>query len=162
MPVRAVYDCMVFVQGALRETGPAHECLRLAEEGVVTLLVCRATLDELREVLSRPALREKSEHLSDDVVAGFLLEIESFSETVPDPPRAFALPRDPDDEVYVDLAIEGRARFVVTWNERHLNYLMKKDTPEGREFCARYPGLEILTPVEFLDEIRTARQEGGG
>jgi hypothetical protein len=31
---------------------------------------------------------------------------------------------------------------------------MKQDTPEGREFCARYPGVKILTPPEFLDELR--------
>ena len=125
MPVPVVYDCMVFLQGALRETGPAYKCLRLAEERAVTLLVSRTTLDELREVLSRPSLREKSKNLTDDSVVRFLREVDSFSETVPEPPKAFALPRDPKDEVYTDLAIEGRAQYLVSWNERHLSYLMK-------------------------------------
>jgi putative PIN family toxin of toxin-antitoxin system len=149
---------MVFLQGALRETGPAYKCLRLAEERAVTLLVSRTTLDELREVLSRPSLREKSKNLTDDSVARFLREVDSFSETVPEPPKAFVLPRDPKDEVYTDLAIKGRAQYLVSWNERHLNYLMKRDTPEGKVFCARYPSLKIVTPVEFLEALRASSQ----
>jgi putative PIN family toxin of toxin-antitoxin system len=158
--VRVIYDCMVFVQGALRETGPAYRCLRLAEERVVTLLVSRATLDELREVLFRPSLREKSKNLTDDSVARFLREVHSFSEAVPGPPKAFALPRDSKDEVYTDLAIDGRAQYLVSWNERHLNYLMKRDTPEGEDFCGRYPSLKIVTPVEFLEALRASSQAG--
>jgi putative PIN family toxin of toxin-antitoxin system len=149
---------MVFVQGALRDTGPSYKCLRLAEEGAVTLLVSRATLDELREVLSRPSLREKSKSLTDDSVARFLWEIGSFTEMVSEPSNAFALPRDAKDEIYTDLAIEGDAQYLVSWNERHLNYLMKQDTPEGRDFCTRYPDLAIVTPVEFLEVLRASQE----
>jgi predicted nucleic acid-binding protein len=101
---------MVFVQGALRNRGPAYECLRLGEERAVILLVSRTTLDELREVLSRPSLREKSQNLTDESVARFLSEVDSFSETVPEPPKAFPLPRDPKDEIYTDLAIGSWVR----------------------------------------------------
>ena len=41
-----------------------------------------------------------------------------------------------------------------------MNYLMRGDTPEGAVFCARYQGLRILTPVEFLEELRESRQQG--
>lgn len=73
------------------------------------------------------------------------------------PACGFALPRDPDDEPLVDLAIAGGAQFLVTWNERHLNYLMQKDTPEGEEFCSRFPHLRIITPTEFLTELSRRR-----
>ena len=78
---------------------------------------------------------------------------------LPEPQRAFPLPRDPKDEIYTDLAIEGRARYLVSWNERHLNYLMRQDTTEGKDFCARYPSLGIVTPAEFLALLRTPEQE---
>lgn len=60
------------------------------------------------------------------------------------------MPRDPKDEPYLNLAIESKARFLVTWNEKHLTYLMNKDTPEGLDFCARFPDLIILDPPAFM------------
>jgi len=73
--------------------------------------------------------------------------------TLPAPPRAFALPRDPDDEPLIDAAVCGGASYLVTWNERHLTYLMRQDTPEGVDFCRRFPSLRILSPPEFLREL---------
>lgn len=35
-------------------------------------------------------------------------------------------------------------------NERHLTYLMRGDTPEGRDFLQRFGKLTILNPVSFL------------
>jgi hypothetical protein len=32
---------------------------------------------------------------------------------------------------------------------------MKQDTPEGKEFCARYPNLKIVKPPAFLEELRS-------
>lgn len=71
-------------------------------------------------------------------------------------PHVVTLPRDPKDEPYVDLAVAAGAQFLVSWNERHLCYLMKCDTPEGREFCGRFPNLRILTPPEFVRAVTDA------
>ena len=71
-----------------------------------------------------------------------------------DVPSAFALSRDPDDEPYTDLAIAATANYLVTWNDRHLTYLMRQDTSEGIEFCRRFPHLKIVDPPTFLREIR--------
>src|SRR5579859_5544248 len=71
-----------------------------------------------------------------------------------DVPNAFQLPRDPDDEPYTDLAIAADATFLVTWNDRHLTYLMRQETPEGVEFCRRFPNVKIVDPAAFLAEIR--------
>ena len=75
---------------------------------------------------------------------------------IPRPPHAFGLPRDPKDEPLIDLAVAGDAEYLVTWNERHLTYLIKKDTPEGVEFCSKYPRLVICTPPEFLRSLDAA------
>jgi predicted nucleic acid-binding protein len=72
---------------------------------------------------------------------------------IPNPPHAFTLTRDPGDEPFIDLAVTGDAQFIVTWNERHLTYLMKRNTPEGQDFCSRFPGIRILSPPEFLAVI---------
>jgi len=55
-PVRAVYDCVVFLQGAGRSTGPARKWLELIDQGIVTLCLSPPVLAEVEEVLSRPVL----------------------------------------------------------------------------------------------------------
>lgn len=72
------------------------------------------------------------------------------------PPQAFALPRDPKDEPYTNLSVAVSATYLVTWNQRHLTYLMQQDTPEGRQFCQRFPLLKIVSPPGFLEALANA------
>jgi predicted nucleic acid-binding protein len=110
----------------------------------------------MHDVPLRPELTRKYTHLTPERVAAFHTEIESLSVLVPNPPKAFQLPRDPNDAMFLDLAIVGQADYVVTWNERHLTYLMKADTPEGKSFCSRFPGIHILPPPAFLHALDTS------
>ena len=59
-----------------------------------------------------------------------------------------------DDEPYTNLAIAADAKYLVTWNDRHLTYLMRQDTPEGIEFCQRFSNLQIVDFSTFLSEMR--------
>lgn len=90
--------------------------------------------------------------LTDDRVAAFLRKFATTAIVVPDPTNAFILPRDRDDEPYTDLAIAAGASYLVTWNDRHMTYLMRRDTPEGIDFCRRF-SLQILSPPAFIQEI---------
>ena len=53
----AVLDCMVYLQAATNDRGPAFACLALVETGEVTLYVSAAILAEVRDVLTRPKIR---------------------------------------------------------------------------------------------------------
>jgi len=75
-----------------------------------------------------------------------------------DVPRRFELPRDPDDESYLNLAIEAEARFLVT-RDRDLLDLMRWDTKEGRDFQSRFRQLKILDLVAFLKEIEASEKD---
>jgi predicted nucleic acid-binding protein len=111
-------------------------------------------LTEIDDVLHRPEIRRKFP-LIDSLAAETLLRTtRNKSILLAEVPKAFSLPRDPDDEPYTDLAIAAEAKFLVTWNDRHLTYLMRQDTPEGIEFCRRFPTLQIVDPPTFLAEIR--------
>jgi predicted nucleic acid-binding protein len=70
----------------------------------------------------------------------------------------FSLLRDPKDEPYIDLAVAAKAACLVTWNDRHLTYLMRQDTPEGIDFCRRFSTLQILTPPAFLAALKAHPQ----
>jgi predicted nucleic acid-binding protein len=98
-------------------------------------------------------LKARIPALTDQRVESFLRKFTSVAALVPNPPSVFALPRDPDDEAYTDLAIAAKARYLVTWNDRHLTYLMRRDTPEGKDFCQKFPTLTILAPPAFVQQF---------
>jgi putative PIN family toxin of toxin-antitoxin system len=155
-PTRAVYDCMIFLQAASRPDR-VHGTFRLVREGAVKLIVSAQIVNEVRDVLTRPEVRAKFPALTPEHVGAFLNDILSVALTVDDVPAVFTLPRDPKDEPYVNLAIRAQASYLVTWNDRHLTYLMRQDTAEGREFSNRFPNIKIVDPPTFVREIEQIR-----
>jgi len=154
--IRAVYDCVVFLQGAGRRGNAARKCLDLVDAAIVQLCLSLAVLAEIDDVLHRPEILAKFPLLQSQDSRTLLRAARNQALFLADVPKAFCLPRDPDDEPYTDLAIAADARYLVTWNDRHLIYLMRQETPEGVEFCRRFPHLKIVDPPTFLDEIRQA------
>lgn len=152
-PIRAVYDCVVFLQGAGKRTNAARKCLELVDAGVVQLCLSAAVIAEIDDVLHRPELLRKFTLLASGDSQTLLRTARSKSLLMTDVPKAFTLPRDPDDEPYIDLAVAAEAAYLVTWNDRHLTYLMRQDTPEGIDFCRRFPKLAIVDPPTFLRAI---------
>jgi putative PIN family toxin of toxin-antitoxin system len=154
-----VFDCVVFFQGLIKESGPAVTCLEYFEQGRFSLAISPEILSELRDVLSRSSLQQRFPLLSDDkaerLIELLLLKGRLFRSV----PRRFALPRDPDDEPYINLAIEAKARMLVT-RDRDLLDLMKWETKEGRDFQSRFGEIEIIDPVAFLKEIEQAQGNG--
>lgn len=59
MSIRAVFDCMLYLQAATNGAGPAFVCFRLVDEDKVTLCISPEILAEVRDVLSRPSIRKK-------------------------------------------------------------------------------------------------------
>jgi len=52
-PVRAVYDCVVFLQGVGRRGNAARKCLDLVDDGTVQLCLSPDVLAEIDDVLHR-------------------------------------------------------------------------------------------------------------
>lgn len=152
---RVVLDTVVFVQYLLSGRGHAAGCFDELRKGNFILLMSDDTFAELRNVPLRPKFIAKYPFVTADNVEALVAEIESLAVVISAPPQAFTLKRDPKDEPFIDLAVAGQAQFIVTWNERHLTYLMKQDTNEGRDFCQRFPGITILSPPAFLKALKT-------
>jgi putative PIN family toxin of toxin-antitoxin system len=147
--VRVVFDCMVFLQGAARESGPAAACVRLAEEGFVQLCLSQEVLDEVRDVLSRPKLQRKFPALTPERVAAFLEAVCRDAVLLEEVPPAVTLDRDPKDEKYLNLAVAAGAQVLVS-RDNDLLDLQSESNPVGRTFREQYPHIRILDPVEFL------------
>ncbi len=77
--IAAVFDCMVFLQAATGNRGPAFACLSLVEAYQVTLSLSPAILAEIRVVLSRPKIKAKFPSLTPHRVDAFLLKLASLA-----------------------------------------------------------------------------------
>jgi putative PIN family toxin of toxin-antitoxin system len=152
MRARAVFDCMVFLQEAARDTGPAAASLQQVREGLVELFLSPQLVGEVRDVLTRPRTQQKFPDLTPERVEVFLRDVEGMARMLAEVPGVFTYPRDPKDELYVNLALAAGARYLVTWDHDLLD-LMNEQTPEGQDFRGRFPGLIILTPVAFLSAL---------
>jgi len=150
---RVVFDAVVFVQALISGRGVAAACVQRVLAGEAILFLSDAVLAEISDVPLRPELTRRYPYLTPECVGAFVRDVQAVAVHVAAPPKAFKLPRDSKDEPYTDLAIAVGAAYLVTWNQRHLTYLMQQDTTEGREFCQRFPHLKILTPPEFLQEL---------
>ena len=153
-PVRVVYDCVVFLQGVGKRTNAARKCLELVDDGTVQLCLSPDVLAEIDDVLHRPELLRKFPLIESEDSQTLLRTARNKAMLLSEVPQSFKLPRDADDEPYTDLAIAADAKFLVTWDDRHLTYLMRQDTLEGTDFCRRFPNIKIVDPPTFLAEIR--------
>lgn len=153
-----VYDCGVFLQGLLSKASPAVACLELAEQNRVRLVMSEAVLGEIKDVLSRPRLRERNPNLTDEKIENLIDLILERAEFVKNVPPHFNYSRDPHDEPYLNLAIETEAVFLVS-RDNDLLGLMTDFTTEAKDFRRRYRRIKILNPVEFLEEMRRWKSE---
>ena len=119
-PIRVVYDCVVFLQGVGRRGNAARKCLDLVDDGTVQLCVSPDVLAEIDDVLHRPEILRRFPLIDSEDSQTLLRTARNKALLLADVPKAFRLPRDPDDEPYTNLAIAADAKFLVTWNDRHL------------------------------------------
>ncbi len=69
---RAVFDCMVFLQGAGRPASPARACFRLVDEQRITLCLSADILAEVRDVLTRTKTVKRFPLLTPEWVDAFV------------------------------------------------------------------------------------------
>ncbi len=156
--VGAVFDCNIFLQAASREKNVAAECLRFVEKGLVRLYLSKDVLTEVEDVLNRPEIRNHFQTLTDEIVEAFLLRLNKISQIIRSVPNEFSYSRDPDDEVYINLAVCAEAEYIVS-RDKDLLDLMTAYTIEAKEFRQRFRPLQVIEPLEFLKMMRKLEDE---
>ncbi len=159
--IRAVFDCMMFLQGAARRESAAGACLLLVELDAIELCVSQEIMAEVRDVLARPRVRQKFPALTDQMVDRFLAALEGRAVVAPEVPRVFQFERDPKDEPYINLAIAARANYLVSRDKDILD-LADASTADGERLQHAAPELRILDPAKFLVAIRHGLQAPSG
>lgn len=129
--MRVVVDTNVIVSGLLKAGTPPAMVLNLVVSESIRLLVDEAVLSEYGTVLGRNKFGFDSEAIAD-----LMSFIRHESEHVVTTPAAKTT-ADPDDQVFYDIAITGRADYLITGNTAHF-------PDEGW----------ILTPRRFIEVVR--------
>lgn len=129
--MRVVVDTNVFISAGLKENSPPETALHLVAESHL-LLKSTITEQELFVTLARPRLMP----LIDLHFRDWLRELMAAAELVNITERIAAC-RDPKDDKFLDLAVNGRAELIVTGD---------------RDLLALNPfrKIPIITPAEFV------------
>ena len=137
-----VFDTNVLVAATLSPFGASFQLLALLPERRFELLVSVPVMLEYEEVLKREDMRAQS-HLTLEEVDVLLDMLAAIG--TPCTPFFQWRPQlsDPDDEMLLELAVNGHANAIVTVNTRDF-------LPAARTF-----GVEVLRPGAFLRRLRS-------
>ena len=137
---RVVLDSSVVVAGLRSRLGASNRLLEFVAERRVIPLVTTALFLEYEEVLKRPEQRLAT-GMSEADVMGFLAAFASAAEPVDVHFLWRPLLADPDDELILECAVNGRAEAIVTHNAKDF-------APAFRELR-----VAVLTPGVLLKSI---------
>ena len=149
---RVVFDCNLFVQGIANRNSPARKALRLFFNGDISLFVSEPIIREVREVLNRAEIRRQLPGISDRIVNAFLTKLEAKAILITNVPEEFHYERDPDDEMYINLALVTHAAYLLS-QDKDLLDLITTSTDIARQFRSRYPFLRIMTAASLITAI---------
>ena len=138
--MRLVLDTNVVVAAFHSRRGASSVLLRRTEAGTIRMLCSTALLLEYEAVLGRAAIREATGHSLRDVER-IVDALAAVAEPVEVRFRTRPLLHDPNDEIVIEAASNGRADAIVTHN-------VKDFAP------AQTLGIDIATPAEILRRLR--------
>ena len=137
--MRIVLDTNVLVSGLLTPFGSSGEIVRMVFSGELILCIDARILSEYKEVLNRPKFK-----FDKDKIATLIDFIMQYGQVVSSSPLKRPLP-DPDDEPFLEVAVAGNAKTLITGNKVH--------SPDASQ-----DGIEVLSPSEFIDLIRKIKK----
>jgi putative PIN family toxin of toxin-antitoxin system len=156
-----IYDCMIFLQGLLSESGIAVSCFELFENGIVELFVSEEILSEIQDVITRPKLQAKYSRLTNERAEKLVETLRTKATIIKNVPQVFNYTRDPKDEKYINLAVACDAKYIVSRDSDLLDLMTSYDA-ESKEFRQKTRPLRIIDPLEFLKIVEEKRKENLG
>lgn len=136
--LRAVLDTNVFISAALstNPNSPTRELLVRLQKEQYILLMCDTLADEITEKL-------EDRDVTTERIIEVLTTIEKLPEWVVVPPEKIeVLLPDPDDNVIVACAVEGKANYIITYD------------PHFDSLGGEYRGIKIVKAIPFLEVLR--------
>jgi putative PIN family toxin of toxin-antitoxin system len=149
LAIRLVLDTNIVLRGLVNIRSAAGRVLGAVDDRSVVLLLSRPVLAEYRAVLTDPVITDRYPELTTEKVEVALRRFRYFGEFVRIVKERFEYPRDPRDEMLIELSIAARATDLVT-SDNDLLSLPTGHTDAAKRFRQRLPNLRVLGPAEFL------------
>jgi putative PIN family toxin of toxin-antitoxin system len=130
MPERVVIDTNVWLSGLLWR-GKPYQCLLLARSKIVQAVYCQSMAAELSSKL-RDVFK-----FSEDHIRAVMYDLRRTAEPVEIAGTLHVVPNDPDDDMFVECAIVGKAAFIIS-EDHHLLSL------------GEYEGIRILSSAQAV------------
>jgi putative PIN family toxin of toxin-antitoxin system len=136
--LRAVLDTNVFVSASLSKNAnsPTRELLERWKANEFTLVICDQIAKELIEKL------KERRFSPDEIVEQTSALVSSAEWVVIADEQIEALLSDPDDNVVVACAVEGKANYLITYD------------PHFDSLQGNYRGIKIVKAIPFLEVLR--------
>lgn len=134
--IRAVIDTNLIISYLLTQSETLSRLIDHWERGKFVYLVSPALVDELRQVVYRPKLRQRMR--SDPAMLLDLVEMEA--EWTPGALTLSGVCRDPKDDPFIACAVEGNAAYLVTGDTDLLD-------------MGAYQGVTMIRALDFADML---------
>lgn len=139
--MKIVLDTNVLVSGLLSPYGAPADIVGMVSSGILRLCYDARVMVEYQDVLARPKFQFDQKKVKD-----LLVFAQQSGEVVATSPLNARLP-DVHDEIFLEVALAGRAIFLITGNIKHFP-------------ASSRHGVKVVTPQEFLDFLRHKSQSG--
>lgn len=133
MPERAVFDTNIWISGLLWR-GKPYQSLLIARSGLVQLIYCPEMTAELSRKLREPF------GFSENQIQAVLYDLQRFATRINVPRRLHGITTDPDDDIFIECALAGKAKLIVS-GDHHLLTL------KG------YQDVQIINAFEFVQRF---------
>jgi putative PIN family toxin of toxin-antitoxin system len=134
--MRVVLDTNTVISRYLSPSGTPARIFEYWEHGAFTLLISEPILAEIERVFSYPRINKRL-GLSAKEIAGLVAGFATFGELVTPQQRLRVVEDDPNDDMLIECAIEGKAGYLVS-GDPHLTEIQE------------YEGIQILRPAQFV------------
>jgi len=133
--MRVVVDMNILISATIKPNSPLAQILVYVRNGRFEFLYFPEFLKEYAEIISRPHLWEKY-HLDKEEVAAVVQVLENRGVLVYVVTQVDVC-RDPDDNILLSLALDGKADYIVSGDKDLLDLVSFREIP-------------IIRPAEFL------------
>jgi putative PIN family toxin of toxin-antitoxin system len=137
--MRVVLDTNVIISGLLFSGGPPGKVLDLWIDDRILVVLSQELIEECLEVISRPKFKRAGTPFERQELLINLFEIGGT--VFVNPKHSLdVIKDDPDDNRFLECAVEGRAEYIVSGDD-HLLALRE------------YQGIPIVSPADFLQRL---------
>lgn len=143
--LQIIADANVLISAAISPHGASAQIVQLAQQGVITLVVCETLIDEVAEVLARDRLRRRITPEEATAYVDAITLLAHWTDNRPDSELPLVCP-DPDDNYLIALYQDAEAHMLVSGDKG----------VQG----VQYPNVYIYSPADALETIKSQHGQG--